>query len=328
MDKALRKAGIEESYFHTGEVILNYVSGPANGLPLVYIPGQSVTWEEYTLLLPKLADQFQVYAVSLRGHGESSWTPGKYTYNQLGKDMTAFLKGVVGRPAIVAGNSLGGVLTAWLAANAPECVKAIILEDPPLFRCEWPAIKNTMVYDTFLNYSRMAVAGGGGYARFFMGMTKAVQGSANVMKIKLPPRPIVKFIAWTIAAHQAFSPGSPIDIKVLPFQARILIKGNSQFDGNFARAFVEGTAGEGFDHAETLARITQPILFLHANWFVHQGRLLGALDDQDVEHTKRLVKGPWKYVKMDCGHAIALDAPDQEAEEIRTWVKECVNPGR
>ncbi len=82
MDKALKKAGIEESYFHTGEVILNYVSGPANGQPLVFIPGQSVTWEEYTLLLPKLADQFQVYAVSLRGHGESSWTPGKYTYNQ------------------------------------------------------------------------------------------------------------------------------------------------------------------------------------------------------------------------------------------------------
>jgi pimeloyl-ACP methyl ester carboxylesterase len=328
MDRALKKAGIEESYFHTGEVMLNYVSGPANGLPLVFIPGQSVTWEEYTLLLPKLANQFQVYAVSLRGHGESSWTPGKYTYNQLGKDMTAFLKGVVGKPAIMAGNSLGGVLAAWLAANSSECVKAIILEDPPLFRCEWPAIKDTMVYDTFLNYTRMAVAGGGGYARFFMGMTKAVQGSANVMKIKLPPRPIMKFIAWTIAAHQAFSPGSPIDIKVLPFQARILIKGNSQFDGNFARAFVEGTAGEGFDHAETLARITQPILFLHANWFMHQGRLLGALDDQDVERARSLVKGPWKAVRMNCGHAIALDAPDQEAEEIRTWVKECVNPGR
>jgi hypothetical protein len=34
------------------------------------------------------------------------------------------------------------------------------------------------------------------------------------------------------------------------------------------RAFVEGTAGEGFDHSETLTRIQQPVLFLHANFFM------------------------------------------------------------
>ena len=138
---------------------MNYVAGPPNGTPLVFIPGQTVTWEEYTLIMPKLADRFQVFAVTVRGHGKSSWTPGKYTFNQLGKDMTAFLKGAVGKPAIVAGNSSGGVLTSWLAANSPEWVKAIVLEDPPLFRCDWPNIKDTWVFDMFLGLSRMAVAG-------------------------------------------------------------------------------------------------------------------------------------------------------------------------
>ncbi|MFW9922560.1 MAG: alpha/beta fold hydrolase [Candidatus Thorarchaeota archaeon] len=147
MDRKLKKKGIIEKFYHTGEIIMNYVVGPDSGIPLVFIPGQSVTWEEYTLLLPILADKFHVYAVSLRGHGKSSWTPGKYTFNQLGADMTAFLKDIVGRPAIVIGNSSGGVLTAWLAANSPEFVKAIILEDPPLFRCEWPNIKTTWVFD-------------------------------------------------------------------------------------------------------------------------------------------------------------------------------------
>ncbi len=78
--------------------------------------------------------------------------------------------------------------------------------------------------------------------------------------------------------------------------------------------------GEEFDHAATLSKITQPILFLHANWFMHQGRLLGALDDQDVERVRSLVKGAWKYVRMNCGHAIAIAAPDEEAEEIIRWV--------
>ena len=100
------------------------------------------------------------------------------------------------------------------------------------------------------------------------------------------------------------------------------MKGISQFDGNFSRAFVEGTAGEGFDHAETLARITQPVLFLHAKWFMHEGRLMGALDDNDVARAQSLVKGPWKYVRLDCAHAMALDVPDKEAKEILSWVNE------
>lgn len=325
MDKALIKAGIKENYFHTGEIRMNYVAGPPNGTPLVFIPGQTVTWEEYTLIMPELSDRFQVFAVSLRGHGKSSWTPGQYTFNQLGKDMTAFLKGVVGKPALVAGNSSGGVLTSWLAANSPEWVKAIILEDPPLFRCEWPAIMDTWVYDMFLGLSRMAIAGGGGYSRFFLEeLMKAAEDAKGVMDMKAPPKVIQKIIAWWIAVKQAFSPGSPIDFKILPQSVRILIRSTSQFDGNFSRAFVEGTAGEGFDHATTLARITQPILFLHANWFMHQGRLMGALDDQDVTRVKSLVKGSWKYVRMNCGHAIALEAPVEEAKEILAWVDEYV----
>jgi pimeloyl-ACP methyl ester carboxylesterase len=304
---------------------MNYVVGPPNGIPLVFIPGQAVTWEEYTLILPKLVDRFQMFAVTVRGHGNSSWTPGKYTFNQLGKDMTAFLKEVIGKPAIVAGNSMGGVLSAWLAANSPELVKAIILEDPPLFRCEWPAIKDTVVFDMFLGLSKMAVAGGGGYARFLWeGMANNNMAEAANGVMNMPPKALIKFMAWTMAMHQVFSPGEPMDIKLLPMSTRIVIKGILQFDGNFARAFVEGTMGEGFDHAEMLARITQPVLFLHANWLVHKGRLVGALDDNDVEHIKTLIKGPWKYTRMKCGHVIALEAPTEESEEILKWVDEYI----
>lgn len=326
MDRALKKAGIEEKNFHTGEIVMNYVAGPPNGPPLVFIPGQTVTWEEYTLIMPILADRFQVFAVSLRGHGKSSWTPGKYTFNQLGEDMTVFLKGVVGKPAVVAGNSSGGVLASWLAANSPEWVRAVVLEDPSLFTSEWPAIKDTWVYDMFLGLSRMSVAGGGGYSRFFLGqLMRAAEDAQGVMDIKVPPRPIQKIIAWWIAVKQAFSPGSPIDLKILPKPARILTRSVSQFDGNFSRAFVDGTVGEGFDHEETLARIVQPILYLHANWFIHQGRLLGAQDDNHVARVKALVKGPWKYVRLNCGHAVALEAPVEEAGEILSWVDECLN---
>lgn len=323
MDRALRRAGFVEKNFHTGEVILNYVAGPANGPPLVFIHGQSVTWEEYTLLMQLLADRFQIYAVTLRGHGSSSWTPGQYTFKRLGADMTAFLRKVVQRPAIVAGNSSGGVLTAWLAANAAEHVRAIVLEDPPLFRCDYPNIMGTWVYDTWLAFTRASIAGGGGFARLFVDhIVPSMRAADGVMAPRLPPQPVVKILGKLIALQQAFSPGQPVDFPFLPKQPRIMMRGTSQFDGNFARAFVEGTAGEGFDHAETMARITQPILFLHANFVMRDGRLLGALDDDDVARVRSLVRGPWKYVRMDCGHAIPLQAPEQEAREIVTWLGE------
>lgn len=322
MYKAMVKAGIKELDFHTGDVILNYVAGPENGPPLVFIPAQTATWEEYYLIMPMLADRFQVFAVTLRGHGKSSWTPGRYTFNQLGADMTAFLRDVVRRPAIVVGNSSGGVLAAWLAANAPEHVKAIVLEDPPLFRCDYPNIKKTIVYEGFLDLSKMAVANSGGYAALIANARPIpIDASGKTLVMPKLARKVASFIlAW----HQTFSPGTPLDLKLLPPIARLMIKGLTQFDGHFSRAFVEGTMGEGFDHAETLGRITQPVLFLHAKWFMYEGRLAGALDDDDVARVRSLVKGAWKYVRMDCSHVIALDVPRREAEEISTWVSDCL----
>jgi hypothetical protein len=63
MNKALKNAGISEKYFDTGEIKINYVYSAPKGIPIVFIPGQAATWEEYSLLLPKLAHRFQVFAV-------------------------------------------------------------------------------------------------------------------------------------------------------------------------------------------------------------------------------------------------------------------------
>ena len=326
MNRKLAKAGFVERDFNTGDVILNYVAGPDSGPPLVFLHGQSVTWEEYTFIMPLLVGRFQVFAVTLRGHGKSSWTPDNYSFNQLGEDMRRFLGQVVGRPAVVVGNSSGGVLTAWLAANGPERVRAIVLEDPPLFRCDWPNIKTTAVYDTFLAFTRLAIPGGGGYARFFGEHVAATaRQAAEVMNTQVPPACVVKLLAHMIALKQALSPGRPVDFRFLPEKLRIIMRGTSQFDGNFSRAFVEGRVGENFDHAETLTRIHQPVLFLHAHSFqLDDGRLMGALDDDVVARVKSLVRGPWKYVRMDCGHAIALEAPEREAAEILAWYDEVV----
>jgi hypothetical protein len=51
---------------------------------------------------------------------------------------------------------------------------------------------------------------------------------------------------------------------------------------------------------------------------------MGALDDNDVARVQSLVQGPWMYVRMDCGHVIALEAPEVEAREISAWYERVV----
>ena len=118
--------GFKELSFSTNGVILNYVVGPDNGLPLMLIPGQMESWQGYKCVLPDLSKRFQVFVPDLRGHGKSTWTPGYYSYNICGRDLKNFIQEVIQKPALVAGLSSGGVLAIWLGAYAPEDVLAVI----------------------------------------------------------------------------------------------------------------------------------------------------------------------------------------------------------
>lgn len=158
-----------------GEVTLNYVvAGEASNPALLLIPGQTESWWGYEAAIGILAKDFQVYAVDLRGQGRSTWTPGRYTLDNMGNDLVRFITTVIGRPVVTSGCSSGGVLSCWLAAYAlPGQLRGAVLEDPPLFASELtpaysPNVRQTIVgpiferFATFLgpqwkigDYSRM-----------------------------------------------------------------------------------------------------------------------------------------------------------------------------
>jgi pimeloyl-ACP methyl ester carboxylesterase len=132
--------GFAEKKFDTGKVILNYIEGPDNGPPLLFIPGQMEFWQGYKLVIPNFSKKYHVFVVDVRGHGKSTKTPGEYSYNIIGQDLKEFLEKVVKKPAIVSGLSSGAILSLWLAANAPESITIAISEDPPLFSSMRPRI--------------------------------------------------------------------------------------------------------------------------------------------------------------------------------------------
>jgi pimeloyl-ACP methyl ester carboxylesterase len=110
----------EERLFDTGEVLINYATAGKSSSPaLLLIPGQTESWWGFEAAMDLLKDDFEIFAVDLRGQGRSGRTSGRYTLDNMGNDLVRFIQSVVGRPCLVAGSSSGGVLSCWLSAYSP-----------------------------------------------------------------------------------------------------------------------------------------------------------------------------------------------------------------
>ncbi len=304
------RAGLRSAFFQTGPVRLHFVSHDSAQTPLVLFPGQSVSWESYHRVLPELARHFQVFAVDIHGHGQTSWCPDRYTFNAIGADLAGFLRERVGRPAILTGNSSGGLIALWLAAHVPELVKGVIPEDPPLFSAEWPRLRDACyVYSVFERCQRyLKNTQARDLAGFFAGLEVPVHG--RLTPLKLPPM-LRRGLTAYLRALQAQHPQGPVELPAFfPSSLRVFVKGISEYDPAFSLAFLEGTACQDFDHAATLSQIQCPVLLLHADWFVHPRLgLVGSMTDQDVVLTRKALKVPFFYQQMQTQHMSHLTRP-------------------
>jgi pimeloyl-ACP methyl ester carboxylesterase len=123
---------LTEKDFDTGTVTIHYVEGPPSGKPLVLLHGVTTWWQTFLPVLPNFVIRHHTYALDLRGHGGSGRKPGAYPISNDVADVMAFLRARVQEPAVLLGHSLGAIVAIFVAAAAPELVRAVVLEDPPL----------------------------------------------------------------------------------------------------------------------------------------------------------------------------------------------------
>jgi pimeloyl-ACP methyl ester carboxylesterase len=295
------QASYVEKTHTTGGTTINYVEGPDNGVPLLLIHGQMVQWESYQLVLPELAEHFHVFAVDCHGHGKSSHDPAKYNAGSIGADLAVFIEQVIGEPAIVSGNSSGGLLAVWLAANSPQNVLGVVLEDPPLFSSEYPRIKETAAWDTMET------------AHEFLMQTEEDEylyynfWHSDMMNLLGKSREGI--YQWT-QVYKRNNPGELIEIFFFPPSIRMGTRGLQRYDPNFGQAFYDGSWNKDFDHAEVLARVKCPAVLMHANWFIDQnGILMGAMSAEDADRAISLMSNA-SLERVDSGHATHIERPE------------------
>jgi putative hydrolase or acyltransferase len=306
-DKKLIRAGFEEKLYDTGQIKLNYVVGPDNGPNLLLIPAQMGTWESYGKVLIPLSQQFKVYAIDIRGHGKSSWTPGDYSWSTIGQDMRSFIDNVVQGKVIISGNSSGGIIALWCAANLGSEVAGIVIEDAPVFSAEMPRFKerDRFVYNGLKHVvEKLGDLDNHDFADYFSGQEMPV--SEN--RVKKMPDWMIRLLSKRIKKFQTNHPNQPLEVGFPPTLKRLL-KSLSMFDPDFARAFVDGRFYQGIHHAEALKASACPILCLHANWKRYEKYgLVGALDDQDVQYILELAPHTI-YKKIPANHVIHAFKP-------------------
>ena len=100
--------------------------------PIVLVHGLGGSHLDWVGVAPALAEQTRVVAIDLAGFGLTP-SAGRSTSVEANADLLhRFLREVVGRPAVLVGNSMGGMISVLHTSAHPDTVVGVVLVDPSL----------------------------------------------------------------------------------------------------------------------------------------------------------------------------------------------------
>ncbi len=100
--------------------------------PIVFVHGLGGSHLNWCLIGPQLAAGRRAVALDLHGFGLTPGTRASATVQRNAKLLDQFVRQVVGAPVILAGNSMGGLISILETSAAPEMVRGLVLVNPAL----------------------------------------------------------------------------------------------------------------------------------------------------------------------------------------------------
>jgi pimeloyl-ACP methyl ester carboxylesterase/tetratricopeptide (TPR) repeat protein len=109
-------------------ITLEYVEqGDPAGVPVVLLHGVTDSWRSFEPMLPYLPRSLHAFAITQRGHGESSRPQGAYRFEDFAGDVRLFIDAVGLERAVIVGHSMGSGVAQRFAADYPERTLGVVL---------------------------------------------------------------------------------------------------------------------------------------------------------------------------------------------------------
>jgi pimeloyl-ACP methyl ester carboxylesterase len=115
-------------YFYSDRLKLQFWDFGSDGKPtLLLVHGGLDHARNWDWVARALREDFHVYAIDLRGHGNSEWAHGAaYTIGEHVLDLSALADVIGDFPVYLIGHSLGGVISVIYSGVYPERVKKLV----------------------------------------------------------------------------------------------------------------------------------------------------------------------------------------------------------
>ena len=269
-----------------GSPALHFAEGPPAGPTLLLLHGVTRCWRDWEPLLPALTREWRVIALDHRGHGGSGRAES-YLVTDYVADAVRFVREEMAAPLVILGHSLGAMVAAAVAAEVPEVVRGIVLEDPP-FHTMGNRIAATAWHAQFLG-TREAVRRGG-----------TIEELADALaEIRLPaPGGTFKRL------------GDLRDRASLLWGAECL----ARIDPEVLTPLIEARWLEGYDVAQVLSRVRCPALLLQADPTAG-----GVMSDADSDEVVRALSSCQRVRFPGTGHQLHRDCPEAVLRALRGW---------
>jgi pimeloyl-ACP methyl ester carboxylesterase len=115
-------------FFYSDRLKLQFWDWGNEGKPVVVlVHGSRDHARSWDFVARALRDDYHVYALDLRGHGNSAWAPGAlYSIPEHILDLTVFADVIRGYPLRIVSHSLGAIASLYFAGTYPEKVARLV----------------------------------------------------------------------------------------------------------------------------------------------------------------------------------------------------------
>jgi len=271
-----------------------------DGTPIVFVHGLGGSHLNWCLIGPRLAAGRRAVALDLHGFGLTPGTRATSTVQQNTRLLDRFVREVTGTPVILAGNSMGGLISILQASAAPDTVRGLVLIDPALPAP--PRLPDRQVGSQFLMYALPGVG------EFYL---------RSVLSRRPPQLAVQRVI------DLCFADPSRIDPAMFAASIALAAERQSQRQGQDQRARDEAflaasrsllrVVGRRGRYWQMMASIRVPVLLIGGE----ADRLVPAASMRQAAS-----RNPgWETVILPgVGHTPQLEVPDTVASTLADWL--------